>query len=258
MGHQVLFSAALLETIGQSWFLVIDLIGTMAFAFSGFILAYREKMTLFGALVLSSFPAVGGGIIRDLMVNRHPIAVLSSPIYILTILSVVFTGFMVVNTFAFFHKKHPERLVHLVTRSTGISSVLLEICDALGLAAFTVIGVVVALSKACEPFWLWGPLLAVLTSCGGGIIRDLFCSQHSHSLLKHCLYGEIAFFWGLLLVIFLKEQQNTLNLEIIVIGIVFIITSVFLTRLYAFFFNIPGMPIKLIKSHPFHSSEKRR
>lgn len=244
MDHHIILSAVLLKTIGQPWFFVIDLIGTMAFALSGFILAYREKMTLFGAFVLSSFPAVGGGVMRDLIVNRHPIAILSSPVYLLAIFAVVLTGFIVVNFSAAFHKKYPDRFKILFTRGTQISSFLLEGCDALGLGAFTVIGVVVSILKGCEPFWLWGPLLAVLTSCGGGIIRDLFCSRHNHSLLKHCLYGEIAFVWGMLLALFLREQKSTLNVDIILVGVLVVIIGAFGTRFCAFYLKFSGLSLR--------------
>lgn len=239
MDHQALFSVVLLQAIGHPWFLAIDIIGTAAFALSGFILAYREKMTLFGAFILSSFPAIGGGIMRDLIVNRHPIAVLASPLYILTIISVVLTACVAVNLFSVLHRKHPTAFTLFWARGTQMSTILLEICDALGLAAFTVIGVVVSIFKGCAPFWLWGPLLAVLTSCGGGIIRDLFCSKHNHTLLKHCLYGEIAFLWGLFLTLFLREE--------LLIGIVLTIIGAFATRLYAFWAHLPGVPLKFIR-----------
>ena len=53
--------------------------GTAAFALSGVVLAYGGQYTLFGALVLAALPAVGGGIVRDLLLQRDPLGVVRSP-----------------------------------------------------------------------------------------------------------------------------------------------------------------------------------
>ena len=54
-------------TVGQRWFFTIDILGTIAFAISGILLARQGGYSLFGAFVLASLPAVGGGIIRDVI-----------------------------------------------------------------------------------------------------------------------------------------------------------------------------------------------
>ena len=63
--------------------------------------------------------------------------------------------------------KQLQSRAHLGTR-------LIEVFDAIGLAAFTVVGVVVVLDTKAQPLWLWGPIAAVLTASFGGLMRDLF------------------------------------------------------------------------------------
>jgi len=67
------------QTLDSQWFRVLAFMGTVAFALSGVVLAYEGQYTLFGALVLAALPAVGGGIVRDLVLQRDPVGVVRSP-----------------------------------------------------------------------------------------------------------------------------------------------------------------------------------
>src|SRR5262249_17509108 len=60
------------QTLDRRWFRILAFIGTVAFALSGVVLAYAGQYTLFGALVLAALPAVGGGIVRDLLLQEIP------------------------------------------------------------------------------------------------------------------------------------------------------------------------------------------
>ena len=55
------------QTLDSDWFRVLAFVGTVAFALSGVVLAYQGNYTLFGALILATLPAVGGGVARDLI-----------------------------------------------------------------------------------------------------------------------------------------------------------------------------------------------
>ena len=68
--------------------------------------------------------------------------------------------------------------------------------DAVALAAFTVVGVVVVLDTV-QPLWLWGPIAAVLTASFGGLMRDLFRHDRVIANLRGELYPEIAVVGGL-------------------------------------------------------------
>ena len=63
--------------------LVFELIGTVAFAASGAIVALSKKMDIFGVVTLGVVTAVGGGVIRDLVLGHTPPATFQNPLYAL-------------------------------------------------------------------------------------------------------------------------------------------------------------------------------
>jgi polar amino acid transport system substrate-binding protein len=110
---------------------------------------------------------------------------------------------------------------------------LIEVFDAVGLAAFTVTGVVVALDASAQPLWLWGPIAAVLTSSFGGLLRDLFRNDRVVANLSGELYPEIAAFWGLALALFLGWEAERLQPDEIGLGVIVTILGAFATRMVA-------------------------
>ena len=84
-----MFESHLAALTGQSWFLAVDLLGTFAFALSGVIIAREENYSFFGCLVMALLPGVGGGLIRDVILDRSPPAILQSPVYVLLIVATV-------------------------------------------------------------------------------------------------------------------------------------------------------------------------
>src|SRR5262245_46522711 len=106
-------------------------------------LAYAGQYTLFAALVLASLPAVGGGIVRDLLLQRDPLGIVRNPEALLTVFGTVLAGMVVIKAMsrvqAGFLGKHLQSRARL---GTG----LIEMFDAIALAAFTVVGVVVVLA----------------------------------------------------------------------------------------------------------------
>src|SRR5262249_46926338 len=67
------------QTLDTQWFRILAFIGIVAFAVSGVVLAYEGQYTMFGALVLAALPAVGGGIVRDLLLQRDPLGIVQDP-----------------------------------------------------------------------------------------------------------------------------------------------------------------------------------
>jgi len=108
---------------------------------------------------------------------------------------------------------------------------LLQIFDAIGLATFTIIGVIVAFSERCEPVWLWAPFLAALTAAGGGVLRDLLRPNSGIPTLKGEIYPEIAVVWGLGYALVLLAWQDDLSLVRVVLLTVFILLGAFFTRI---------------------------
>ncbi len=222
-----MFPVLLQQTLDRDWFLIIDAIGVIAFALSGVVLAHRSNYDIFGALLLAALPAVGGGVIRDLIAGRSPIALTSSPIYLALIGATVLGGFLVLRLLPLIHRT--PRINK--QRTTRIFKLTVEIFDAVGLATFTVIGVVVAVSARLEPLWLWGPILATITGAGGGIVRDMLNRDGDIAYLKGTIYPEIALLWGLILSLFLIWQTTIINPDHIFSAIIITVLGAFATRM---------------------------
>lgn len=136
---------------------VFDMIGIIACSMSGTILAQHKNFDVFGCILVSMVTAIGGGTVRDVILDRNPMfwMVDMSYLTVITITSLVFQ--------IFFHpqSRHVDKL--------------LKLFDTIGLAAFTLIGIKVAQSMGANiPVSL---LLGVITIIVGGIIRDMICNE---------------------------------------------------------------------------------
>lgn len=141
-------------------FLLLEVLGTIAFAVSGGAVAVRAGMDWLGVMVLAVVTAVGGGTIRDLLLGRLPVAWIEDPWPIAVALV---AGALVIAL--------GHRVPHLALDSRG--AVLLA--DAAGLAAFTVTGTLVSLASGVSGGIAM--VLGVVTGAGGGVIRDVLARQ---------------------------------------------------------------------------------
>lgn len=226
----------LLITMKTPWFVAFDVIGTIAFAISGVLIARRERYDIIGACVLAALPAVGGGVMRDMITNRSPIGIVQTPMLLFLVLGTVLLGTLFFFLQDWFSKQD--------TRSTRQQSFrwasnlgALEVFDAIGLATFTIIGVMVAVEQRCEPLWLWGPMLGALTAAGGGVLRDVLRSQSDIPTLKGSIYPEIAIFWAWIfsLAIIYRGQDFTLR-EVLLLTVCTML-AIFLTRILVVHFG---------------------
>jgi uncharacterized membrane protein YeiH len=131
--------------------------GTIAFAISGALLGCKKQLDYFGIIILSIITAIGGGIIRDVLVGNLPPNALKEPVYIaLSIITAVVT-IVYHQKLYYFH-----------------NTILLF--DALGLGVFTAIGANVALqNRMMQPIIVI--TLGLMTGVGGGIARDIFINE---------------------------------------------------------------------------------
>jgi polar amino acid transport system substrate-binding protein len=243
--REYLFPVLLGATVGQRWFFTIDILGTIAFAISGILLARQGTYSLFGAFVLASLPAVGGGIMRDLLVNRERLAVFANPAYLSAVILTVLAGYLAFNLaestglVARHRGNSPDGADDWFMRKISVNTAI-AFFDALGLAAFTIIGVVVAVESRSNPLWLWGPLLGALTGAGGGIIRDAIRADANNPFLKGTFYAEVALIWGLMLSLFLTWYANLLEYKPAQISLAVVATLIggLLTRMVVFYFKV--------------------
>lgn len=140
--------------------LLLEVVGTIAFAISGGAVAVRARMDWLGVAVLAAVTAVGGGTLRDLLLGRLPVTWIRHPWPVWVALA---TAVLVILDAYRHPRKAPDaRRVVLVA-------------DAAGLAAFTVTGTLLALGSGVS-----GPvavLLGVITGAAGGVIRDVLARQ---------------------------------------------------------------------------------
>ncbi len=151
---------------------VLELIGTVAFAASGAMTGASKKMDIFGVCTLGVATAVGGGVIRDLILGRTPPATFSDPVYALVAIAVSVIVFIPAVR-RFFAK---NRALY-----DGVTLVM----DAVGLGIFTVVGIQAArVSGHGEDIFLQ-LFVGVVTGVGGGILRDLFARDTPYIFVKH-------------------------------------------------------------------------
>jgi uncharacterized membrane protein YeiH len=142
----------------ESSIAIIDWLGIVAFTISGALVASRNQMDVVGFVLLGTVTGIGGGTIRDLLLNVHPILWIEHPEYLAVCIAVSVIAFFTV------HRVHSRmRLILWV--------------DALGLALFATVGAERAISVGVAP--LVAIVMGVITACFGGIIRDLLGQARS-------------------------------------------------------------------------------
>jgi NitT/TauT family transport system substrate-binding protein len=220
-GRQV-FSAL----VQSPWFYGLDLVGTAAFALSGFLHALQRRYDLWGCFILTLLPAVGGGTLRDLLIGgmRSPPFIFKDSTYLLVVALVVAAGSVLAG------------LLSSGAADGQRFNRVLGVCDSVGLATFTIIGAQVALEGDLS--WWWMPICAALTCAGGGMLLDVVTGREPRTFQGEP-YEEIAVAGALLLIVGLlvADQFETLQWPVLVVMILSWI-FVFVTRQLVVQFNL--------------------
>lgn len=201
---------------------IFDLIGTIAFALSGATMGVKKKMDIFGVIVLGIVTALGGGLIRDIVLGYIPPAMFrnSTNALISTICSIIL--------FIFYYRK-----IHFIN-ITWIRHFerLMLISDTIGLGAFTVTGINMALKVGYDKKFLF-LFVGVITGIGGGIIRDVL-SREIPVVFESEIYAIASLIGAFVYVSFMGVfTQNTL--------MILSFLTVIIVRLYSVKknFNLP-------------------
>ena len=144
----------------QNIIFFLELIGTVAFAISGAVVGIQKRMDVFGVAILAMTTAVGGGIIRDIILNVTPPAAFREPIFTLTSIAVGIIVFLFV--------KH-----HFKPHLKEAYDALLRTMDAIGLGLFTVIGVEASFINDPGANVFLAVFVGVITGVGGGVVDIL-------------------------------------------------------------------------------------
>lgn len=159
---------------------LLEIIGTVAFAISGALLAIDKNMDYYGIIISAIINAVGGGIMRDILINQNLPSSLANP---QNIIISILTAICVILFY-----KHVIRLKRM-----------LILADTIGLGAFTAIGTEIAIRNDFNQ-----PLviitLAILTATGGGMLRDIFAKETPRVFQKE-IYAVAALLGATLTII---------------------------------------------------------
>lgn len=204
--------------------LILELIGTCAFAVSGAVLGITKRFDIFGVILSGTVTALGGGIIRDLLLGNLPPAMFRNYIYLIF---AVGTSILTFITASILKSKFSENIV-IIDRVNNIF-------DAMGLGVFTIVGINIAESGGFGDNFFFVIFLGMTTGCGGGILRDAIISEVPF-VLKKRVYAVASIAGGC--VYFLLNRIPAAGEFIPVIAG---ISVIFLLRIFAsvFRWNLP-------------------
>ncbi len=153
---------------------IMEIIGTVAFAISGALIAIHCCLDLFGVVLVGCVTCVGGGIMRDLFLGKFPPMIFSN----VTILAIGAATAIAVFIISYFNA---EKFETFRMRIESINNFF----DAVGLAAFSVTGTEIACSSGFSDKAVLSISMGLLTGIGGGIIRDVLVDKTPYVLKKH-------------------------------------------------------------------------
>ena len=184
----------------------LEVIGTIAFAFAGALVAIDNDLDLFGIECMAVMTACGGGMTRDIILGNTPPMMFRNPVYVTM---AVITGFLTVIIYhKFIQSRHKDRILDMIS-----------ILDALGLAIFTIVGMDLAMQLGFEGAFLICAM-GVLTAVGGGLLRDVMVNVKPVILTKEVyatssMIGSVFYYYAL------QTSLSPLISTIIALAIIF-------------------------------------
>ena len=155
---------------------ILEIIGTIAFSVSGAVVGIRKKMDILGVTTLGIITAVGGGVIRDIIIGSTPPAAFRNPVYALVAIAAALVVFL-----------------PFISTRINLDHFIWILADSIGLGAFTMIGV--STGASFDNVFL-EVFLGVITGVGGGVIRDVCSGDIPMIFIKHfyacpCIIGAV-------------------------------------------------------------------
>ena len=135
---------------------VLDIFGTFVFAVSGALVASDKKFDLFGVLIIAFVTAVGGGMLRDVLMDAHPINWIGDLNYLYTIFAAVILTFLFKSKIAYLSKT-------------------LFLFDTIGISVFTLLGLEKGLTFNLHP--IIALIMGMISAFFGGVLRDVLTNK---------------------------------------------------------------------------------
>lgn len=194
----------------------LDIAGTFAFALSGALVAKKKQFDVFGVIIIAFVTAVGGGMIRDVLINAHPINWIGDLNYIWTILCAVLT-------------------MYLFRSKVAPLSKTMFLFDTIGISVFTLLGLQKGLNYNLHPFVAL--VMGMVSAVFGGVIRDVL-TRKVPLIFKKEIYASACLAGGIVYLM-LGYFQIPNNLQFIISALV-----IFLIRFLSvrFKFELPKIP----------------
>jgi uncharacterized membrane protein YeiH len=183
----------------------IEILGIIAFALTGIYEARKKRMDIIGVYSVAMITAFGGGALRDLILDRHPLFWIEHYEYTLLLLFLSIVSAVIVEG--------------LFARKDLMTFVL--VLDALGLGSFSASGASLADKLGCVPFV--SSLLGVITGVFGGVMRDIICNVIPYVFQRTELYATCAFIGAWAYLITMHVTGNDVMAMIACISVTFIL-----------------------------------
>ncbi|MBC8768756.1 trimeric intracellular cation channel family protein [Arenibacter sp. BSSL-BM3] len=160
------------------FYFVIDILGIVAFAISGVMVAMDKKLDLFGVFIIAFVTAIGGGTLRDLLIGNTPVLWMQESIYVYVIAGTVVFSIVFRDQLKYVRKS-------------------LFLFDTIGIGLYTMVGISHGLNAGLLPVMCIA--LGTITACFGGVIRDILCNEIPVIFRKEiyataCIMGGVSYF----------------------------------------------------------------
>lgn len=181
------------------FYFIIDILGTIAFAISGVLVAMDKRLDVFGVLIIAFVTAVGGGTLRDLLIGIKPVGWMNAPMHLLIIVITVLLAIIFVKQLKYVRKS-------------------LFLFDTIGIGLYTMVGIEKGLAADLPPVMCIA--LGTITACFGGVIRDILCNEIPVIFRKE-IYATVCILGGLVYFLLIQFPiDNTIAYSMAIVTII--------------------------------------
>ena len=157
---------------------MVDILGTIAFAVSGVLVAMDKRLDLFGVLIIAFVTAIGGGTLRDLLIGNTPVTWMRDLTYVTIIPSTMVLTIIFSKQLKYLRKS-------------------LFLFDTIGIGLYTMLGIEKGLEAHLSPIMCIA--LGTMTASFGGVLRDILCNEipvifHKEIYATACILGGALYF----------------------------------------------------------------